>query len=178
MKILNCFNPVHFNLIACQAPVRNHGSCGHTRPTEWNEALPVGNGRLGAMIFGDPVHEQLVLNDITLWSGGVQDADNPDAAAYLPQIRQLLVEGRNREAEKLTEEHFVCKGEGSGYGGGANVPYGSYQVLGTLTVDFDYGGKEILDYQRELNLEHAQYYDHYRAGKDQLRKKGDRLVWE
>jgi alpha-L-fucosidase 2 len=138
----------------------------YTSPAkEWNEALPVGNGRLGAMIFGDPVHEKIVLNDITLWSGGVQQSDNPEAAAYLPQIRQLLLEGRNLEAEKLVEEHFVCRGAGSGYGAGANVPYGSYQVLGTLSVDFQYKNPRINAYRRQLILDFAQYIDQYQAGK-------------
>ena len=136
----------------------------YTQPaSEWNQALPVGNGRLGAMIFGDPFHEQIVLNDITMWSGSKQDADNPDAASWLPEIRQLLFENRNKEAEKLTEEHFVCKGAGSGYGSGANIPYGSYQVLGTLSLDFDYGPDTavISTYGRELDLNHAIYYNHF-----------------
>ena len=60
----------------------------------WNEALPLGNGRLGAMVFGGVTLERLQLNEDSVWSGGFTDRVNPDARRYLPQIRQLLSEGR------------------------------------------------------------------------------------
>lgn len=125
--------------------------------TEWNEALPIGNGRLGAMLYGGVGEEQIVLNEITMWSGSRQEADNPQAAQYLPQIRQLLVEGKNKEAEALVIKHFVCQGKGSGYGNGADDPYGSYQVLGTLSLKFDYGDTAARPqhYRRELDLNNA-----------------------
>ncbi len=105
----------------------------------WEASLPLGNGRLGAMPDGGIGKETIVLNDISLWSGGVQDADDPGAGKYLDSIRNLLNQGRNDEAQDLMYKSFVCKGPGSGQGNGANVPYGSYQVLGNLHLRFDYG---------------------------------------
>ena len=102
----------------------------------WEATLPLGNGRLGMMPDGNQSKENIVLNEITLWSGSVQDATNPTAREYLPQIRQLLLEGRNDLAQELMYEHFVCGGVGSGYGSGKDVPFGCYQVLGNLHLDF------------------------------------------
>src|SRR4030095_13953615 len=61
---------------------------------KWDEALPVGNGRLGAMVFGGVEHERLQLNEDSMWSGGPQDADNPGALPALPRIRELLFAGK------------------------------------------------------------------------------------
>jgi hypothetical protein len=61
---------------------------------EWTEALPVGNGRLGAMVFGGPEHERLQLNENTLWSGGPYDPNNPEALAALPEARRLIFAGK------------------------------------------------------------------------------------
>ena len=65
---------------------------------QWVEALPVGNGRLGAMVFGDPSREILQLNENTIWAGGPNRNDNPDARAALPEIRKLIFEGKYKEA--------------------------------------------------------------------------------
>ena len=76
----------------------------------WNEALPLGNGRLGAMVFGGVTLERLQLNEDSVWSGGFTDRVNPDARRYLPQIRQLLSEGRIADltvAEPDLEEIFL-----------------------------------------------------------------------
>jgi len=121
--------------------------------TQFTQALPLGNGRLGAMVFGGVENERIILNEATLWSGSVQDADRRDAANYLPEIRKLLLEGKNAEAEKLVYEHFSCQGRGSGYGSGKDVPYGSYQTLGNLDLKFDRGAANVTNYRRELNLE-------------------------
>lgn len=120
----------------------------------WEETLPLGNGRLGAMPDGGITKEKIVLNDITLWSGGPQDADNPEAIEHLPEIRRLLLEGKNSEAEALMYKTFVSKGAGSGNGQGANVPYGSYQVLGNLYLDYGLP-KVAKNYNRELDIENA-----------------------
>lgn len=120
----------------------------------WEETLPLGNGRLGAMPDGGITKEKIVLNDITLWSGGPQDADNPEAIQHLPEIRKLLKQGKNDQAQKLMYNTFVSQGAGSGRGQGANVPYGSYQVLANLHLD--YGLKNDIDnYRRELDIENA-----------------------
>lgn len=104
--------------------------------THFTRSLPLGNGRMGAMVFGGVDAERIVLNESSMWSGSPQDADRPDAHESLPEIRRLLLEGRNAEAEELVNRHFTCRGPGSGHGSGANVPYGCYQVLGTLHLRF------------------------------------------
>src|SRR5690348_1945246 len=125
----------------------------------WMESLPLGNGRLGAMPDGGVTEENIVLNDITLWSGAPEDPNKEDAFWYLPQIRKLLFEGKNAAAEKLVNEKFLCKGTGTGRGSGANVSYCSYQVLGNLHIKYRYGKENGLvhasRYVRELSLDSA-----------------------
>lgn len=123
----------------------------------WEETFPLGNGCIGMMPDGGIEKESLVLNEISLWSGGPQDADNPEAYPYLDKIRQLLFEGKNGEAQQVMYDHFVCKGAGSGQGQGANVPYGSYQLLGNLRIDYAYAQPQdsVSDYNRTLNLSNA-----------------------
>ena len=75
----------------------------------YTESLPLGNGRLGAMIFGNPNKETIVLNEISLWSGGYQDADRENANQYLKEIQDLLLAKKNREAQLLLQKEFVCK---------------------------------------------------------------------
>lgn len=132
----------------------------------WEESLPLGNGRIGLMADGGTDKETIVLNEISLWSGSKQDADNPQASWYLPRIRELLFAGRNDEAQELMYNTFVCKGEGSALGNGANAPYGSYQLLGNLVIDYNYetttGNFE--GYRRELNLTDAVTTVTYKQG--------------
>jgi alpha-L-fucosidase 2 len=119
---------------------------------EWLKALPVGNGFLGAMVFGDVNRERLQLNEKGVWSGSPDDNDNPDAHASLAEIRRLLFEGKYKEATELTLKTQVCKGAGSGHGNGAEVPFGCFQTLGDLWLDFGKtSGYE--GYRRELDLE-------------------------
>jgi alpha-L-fucosidase 2 len=128
-----------------------NSSTANKSDVEWLKALPVGNGFLGAMIYGDVNHEVLQLNEKTLWSGSPDDNNNTAAAESLGEIRQLLFEGKYREANRLTEKTQVCKGVGSGNGSGANAPYGSFQTLGDLSLDL---GKSTTfsNYNRELDL--------------------------
>lgn len=123
----------------------------------WEETLPLGNGRIGMMPDGGVDSELIVLNDITMWSGSDDpEAFNPEAIQYLPQIRKLLLDGQNMEAQKLMYEHFRCGGQGSGGGGGKDVPYGSFQMLGNLLIQHDYAGNDsVNDYQRKLSLNDA-----------------------
>ena len=120
----------------------------------FTESLPLGNGRLGVMLFGGTRDETLVLNESGMWSGSPQDADRKDAYKTLPEIRRLLFEGKNLEAEQLMDERFTCAGKGTGLGRGANVPYGCYQVLGRLHLTFVGVNpeKKITGYRRELDL--------------------------
>lgn len=130
------------------------GTDAWTDDVEWLKALPLGNGSLGAMVFGDVPMERIQLNEETMWSGSPQHSDNPVAAENLQRIRQLLFEGRYREATELTNRTQVCTGAGSGSGNGKDVPYGSFQTLGDLWIDFDCKD-EYTDYYRDLDLETA-----------------------
>lgn len=121
----------------------------------WEEALPLGNGRLGMMPDGGVGTEKIVLNDITLWSGAAQDANNYDAYKLLPEIRKLLAEGRNDAAQAIMDKSFVCTGKGS-----EDVPFGCFQTFGNLELEFDYKGMAdsniaFSDYERELSLNTA-----------------------
>ena len=104
--------------------------------TSFHQSLPLGSGRIGATVFGSVVDERIVLNESSVWSGSREDADRPDAHKALPEIRRLLLEGKNVEAERLVNANFTCQGRGSGHGNGANVPFGCYQVLGNLRLKF------------------------------------------
>lgn len=127
---------------------------GWKNDPEWLRALPVGNGFMGAMIYGDVALERIQLNEKSLWSGSPDDNDNHDAADSQTKIRQLLFEGRYREATELTLRTQVCRGSGSGNGNGAEVPFGCYQTLGDLWLDFE-KKSTFKDYHRELNLDHG-----------------------
>lgn len=121
----------------------------------WEETLPLGNGRLGMTPDGGVSKEKIVLNDITLWSGSPQDANNYEAHKSLPAIRKLILEGKNEEAQVLVNRDFVCKGPGS-----AGGQWGKFQTLGALEIDFNYGGLAghtaiPKDYHRELSLNNA-----------------------
>ena len=96
------------------------------------EALPIGNGRLGAMIFGGIGHERIALNEESVWSGSRINWNREDAAKNLPTIRELLLAGKNAEAEAIVNQTFTCKGGGSR--GGARGPWGCYQELGNLNI--------------------------------------------
>jgi alpha-L-fucosidase 2 len=115
----------------------------------WNEALPVGNGRLGAMIYGDPVNEKIQLNEETFWSGGPSRNDNPNALKALPGIRQLIFDGKLREAEKLVNENMLTELHGS-----------KYQVVGNLNLNFE-GHENYTNYYRELDIENAMFTTTY-----------------
>ena len=123
--------------------------------TEFTQSLPLGNGRLGASVFGGVAEDQYILNESSMWSGSTQDSDRSDAATYLPEIRRLLLAGKNAEAEKLVYDHFTCKGKGSGYGSGKDVPYGSYQTLGRLKINFSNADAGVTRYSRKLDLADA-----------------------
>lgn len=77
---------------------------------KFQQSLPLGNGRLGAMVFGGVPEERIVLNESSVWAGSRQDADRPNAAEVLPEIRRLLLEGKNFEAEALVNKNFICQG--------------------------------------------------------------------
>ena len=109
---------------------------------QWCEALPVGNGRLGGMVYGGCAHELIKLNEDSIWSGKALDRINPDALENLQKIREMLHDGKIEEAERLA----LCALSG--------VPDSqrAYQPAGELTLDMPDLG-EVTDYRRELDLE-------------------------
>ena len=125
----------------------------------WETKLPLGNGRLGILPEGDIESEHIILNEISLWSGCEYDYANPDAAQSLPQIKELLLEGRNDEAQKLMYERFVPKKSTEG------GTYGTYQVFGQLILDFIYSNNDaISQYSRTLDLRTATAATHFKKG--------------
>lgn len=126
---------------------------GWVSDEEWLKALPVGNGSLGAMVFGDVNHERIQLNEMTLWSGSMEDANNPEASKHLGEIRKLLFEGKYKEATALTNKTQIAKGKGSGTGNAAvnDAPFGCFQTLGDLRLDFA-SNAPYQNYYRELDL--------------------------
>ncbi len=111
---------------------------------EWLEAFPIGCGRLGAMVFGGAARERLQLNEDTLWGGGPHCYDNPEALHHLPQIRQLVFEGKYREAERMANDCFM----------GIPTSQMMYQTAGSLFLDFT-NVSEPLHYRRELDIDAA-----------------------
>ncbi|WP_429372028.1 glycoside hydrolase family 95 protein [Paenibacillus sp. DS2015] len=118
----------------------------YTRPAgQWNEALPIGNGRLGAMVFGTTSLDKIQLNEDSLWYGGPGRAANPPAHAHLTDIRTLLREGRQEEAEHLARMAMT-----------ASPKYEQpYQPLGDLLLKFMGIEDTVEDYERELDLERS-----------------------
>lgn len=121
---------------------------------EWVKALPLGNGALGVMVYGDVNRERIQLNEESMWSGSVQESDNPDAFKAQAKIRQLLFEGKYKEATELTNKTQICRGVGSNRANAANAPFGCFQTLGDLWIDSgDDGSYE--NYYRELDMNDA-----------------------
>ena len=110
----------------------------------WPDALPVGNGRLGAMVFGNPVNERLQLNEETIWIGERRDRNNPQAGRT-PEVRNLLMAGKVREAEALAAQVMM----------GVPDRLPCYQTLGDLWLDFDNVPAAVTNYRLELDLDEA-----------------------
>ena len=145
-------------LLGCQTKEQSQSwNLIATSPAQiWEECYPLGNGHLGMMPDGGIDKETIVLNDITLWSGAPSDDSNPLALQSLPEIQRLLKEGKNDEAQNLMYETFVCGGQGSGHGQGAKVPFGCYQTLGNMTIDYHYPNADtVTNYRRTLCLNDA-----------------------
>ena len=111
---------------------------------QWVEALPVGNGRLGAMVYGDPFKETIQLNENTVWAGQPNRNDNPDARTALPEIRKLIFEGKYKDAQDLANQKFISKTS-------QGCPY---QTVGDLHLLFP-GHENYFDYYRELDIARA-----------------------
>lgn len=118
---------------------------------KWTSALPIGNGRLGAMIYGGANAEHLQFNESTLWTDGPRGHARPGAVQYLQQIRQLLTEGKQKEAEQLAEKHFM---------GLKSAPpvsryEAAYQPFADLWLRFRDTAAQVKNYTRELDLNTA-----------------------
>ena len=126
---------------------------------QWVEALPVGNGRLGAMVFGGLPGERIQFNEDTLWAGSPRSYAHPGAVQALPEIRRLLEAGRQQEAEALAGREFM------------SVPLRqlAYQPFGDLWLDFP-PGREVAAYERGLNLDRAVAWTTWREGDAEFRR--------
>jgi alpha-L-fucosidase 2 len=117
----------------------------YRRPAaQWVEALPVGNGRLGAMVFGGIEQERLQLNEDTLWAGGPYNPANPEAKGALPEIRRLLAAGDPQAAQTLVQQKFMAR----------PLTQSPYQTVGDLLITMA-GGDAVRSYRRELDLDSA-----------------------
>jgi len=115
------------------------------QPAEkWTEALPIGNGRIGAMVFGRVDTERIQFNEDTFWSGRPHDYTNPEALQYLDKVRSLIFEGKYLEAQELADEHMMGKPRF----------LQAYQPMGDLWLRFKHSGP-IKNYRRELDLKNA-----------------------
>ena len=119
---------------------------------QWTDALPLGNGRLGAMVFGTPAQERIQINEETIWGGGPHNNVNYAAKDGLEQIRTALWEGRRSDAQALCDEYISSK---SAHG----MPY---QTAGSLMLDFD-GITDFTDYYRELDIDKAVALTRFKA---------------
>ncbi|HXS93946.1 MAG TPA: glycoside hydrolase family 95 protein [Candidatus Limnocylindrales bacterium] len=121
--------------------------------SRWADALPIGNGRLGGMVFGGIAKERIALNEDTIWNGKKRDRVNPEALKALPEVRRLLFEGKVKEAEVLEEQKMM----------GIPNRQPPYQPLGDLNIEFA-GLDNAQDYRRELNLATGVARVSYRVG--------------
>ena len=113
----------------------------------WEERLPLGNGRMGMMVDGDIKQEHIIFNEISMWSGCEADYANPDAAESLAEIRELLIQGKNAQAQEIMYKRFVPKKPTEG------GTYGSYEVLGQIILKHDIPNPEnTRNYSRSLDL--------------------------
>ena len=139
----------------------------------WEETLPLGNGRLGIMPDGGIDKENIVLNDITLWSGKVADYSNPKAKDALPEIQRLLLEGKNHEAQELTYQTFTCSNKGSNWGNGSLSNFGCFQTLGNIEIEYHYDEDDVIkdgSYIRRLDLNNAIASTEFETNKTKFRR--------
>ncbi|MES2443220.1 MAG: glycoside hydrolase family 95 protein [Pseudomonadota bacterium] len=131
------------NLLWYRAPAR-----------EWVEALPVGNGRIGAMVFGGVGTERLQLNEDSFWSGGPYDPVNPEALENLPEVRRRLFAGEYAAAEALANAKLMAK----------PLQQAAYQSIGSLMIEFTNAGDAVESYRRSLDIDRAIAETEFAAG--------------
>src|SRR5262245_20676145 len=132
----------------------------HRQPArEWNEALPIGNGRLAAMVFGGTAAERIQLNEDTVWAGEKRDRNNPEGLHNLAEVRRLLFAGKPKEAEALAERTMIAVPK--------RMP--PYQPLGDLSLTF-VGHENPADYVRELDLDTGIVRVSYQVGEANFKR--------
>ncbi|MHB8209362.1 glycoside hydrolase family 95 protein [Mucilaginibacter sp.] len=134
--------------------IKNDMIIWYRQPADkWLEALPIGNGYMGGMVFGGISQERIALNESSFWSGRPHDYNDLDAYKYYPKIRQLVVDEQFQEAEKMADAHFW----------GIPAAQQAYEPVGNLLLFFD-GIENAQDYRRELNMETGIVTIKYRVG--------------
>lgn len=129
-----------------QSLSHHHHQLWYNNPaSQWNEALPVGNGRLGAMVYGRTETELIQLNEDSVWYGGPQNRLPEDALDNLPRLRELIQKGSHKEAERLARRAFFANPNSQR----------RYEPLGSLFLEFGHSYKEVKSYRRSLDLEHG-----------------------
>lgn len=145
---------------ASSADALDNTTLWYSQPAEeWTDALPIGNGRMGAMVYGGVEQEWLQLNEDTLWSGGPHCYDNPEAYQHFALVRKLLKEGKYAEAEDLAQKML-----------GQPIHQAAYQPFGDLHLKFQYEG-DSSHYRRELDLENALTTVSYQVGDAEFTRK-------
>jgi len=153
MKKTLLFAAVTVLSLSCCSQTNNDLKLWYDAPArQWTDALPLGNGRLGAMVFGTPAQERIQINEETIWGGGPHNNVNYAAKDGLEQIRTALWEGRRSDAQALCDEYISSK---SAHG----MPY---QTAGSLMLDFE-GITDFTDYYRELDIQNAVALTRFKA---------------
>ena len=119
----------------------------------WTQALPVGNGVIGGMVYGTPAVEHIQLNEETIWAGQPNNVVNPNAKQYLPEVRRLIFEGKYKEAQELANAKVMPVAAGKNMG----MPY---QPFGDLFIAMP-GHADYKDYERYLDLDNGRTVVHY-----------------
>ena len=128
----------------------------YNRPAKtWTQALPIGNGVMGGMVFGTPSVERIQLNEETIWAGQPNNVCHPEAKEYLPKVRQLIFEGKYKEAQELANQKVMPVGAGHNSG----MPY---QPFGDLYIAMA-GGADYTNYERLLDLDNARSIVRYQV---------------
>ncbi|MBP5330490.1 MAG: glycoside hydrolase family 95 protein [Lachnospiraceae bacterium] len=125
--------------------ITNHTISFDAPAANWNEALPIGNGTLGAMVYSTPFTELLQLNEDSVWYGGPRDRNNPSALENLPKIRQLILDGKISAAQELCALALA----------GCPDMQSHYEALGNLYIHFSGKSRDFTDYNRTLDIENA-----------------------
>ena len=155
-------NAVRFPLLAqpgSNATISEHVLFFDQPAATWPDALPVGNGRIGAMVFGNTANERIQLNEETIWMGEYRDRDNPQANRT-PEVRALLMAGKVHEAEALAAHVMM----------GVPDRLPCYQTLGDLWLDFDGVPADVTNYRLELDLDEAVVTTSFTAGSAQWKR--------